>query len=293
VIDPNEASLKAAKERYEGFVGIANHPVRYSKTIEANGPGIHIVIIATNSNCRRAVLEQVLGCNKVKYFILEKYLFDKKPDYYVVEKLLAGSGATAWVNCSMRKMPFYAQVKDHFRGQTIDYSVTGSQYGLVTNLVHYIDHLAYLTDCVEYEVDTAYLEREPIASKRKGFLEFNGLFQAHFKNGSHGTFRCYPSGDLPVQIEIVSDEARCISREWDGKAWISQRADGWKWREVDAKVPYQSQMTTELVEEILRTGSCPLPSYEDSMKIHMPLLGGLLEHLNKHSVIQYDYYPFT
>ncbi len=293
VIDPSEASLKTAKERYEGFNGIANHPIKYSLTILKEDSEMEIVIVATNSNFRRAAVEQMLKMNKAKYFILEKYLFDKKADYLIVGELLKKSGSTAWVNCSMRKMPFYNKIKEYFNGKAIHYTVTGSQYGLVTNLVHFIDHISYLTGSSEYEADAKYLDPEPIPSKRKGFLEFNGIFQAHFKNGSHGMFRCYPSGELPMQVEIFSEDTRLISREWEGKVWVSRRANKWVWEEIEAKIPYQSQMTTELVEELIEKGTCPLAPYEESAKLHLLILDSLLMHLNKYSEKKYDYYPFT
>jgi hypothetical protein len=43
---------------------------------------------------------------------------------------------------------------------------------------------------------------------------------------------------------------------------------------------YQSQLTGSLVEEIMSSGSCKLPSYKESAHLHKPLLSAYLNHYN-------------
>ena len=294
VIDPNPQSLKIARERYDASAGGGGeHILTLQQEMTAVEGTVDLAIIATNSNIRKEALEKLLKNNKVKYIILEKLLFDKYEDYDHAGQLLDQSGAAVWVNCSMRQMPFYRNMKAATSGKAIIYRVTGSQYGLVTNAIHYIDHLAYLTDCTDYEVDISGLDPKPIASKRPGFLELNGNLQVRFANGSHGTFFCLPDGNMPAQVEIYTSDFRCISRESEGKAWLSDKNNDWQWREVEARVPYQSQMTKDLVEEIISAGTCPLVQYQESKKLHLILLEALKSHLNKYGNEKYDHYPFT
>jgi predicted dehydrogenase len=294
VIDPNPESLKTAQSRYDSIESTEiQHEIAYSNSIPKAGDEVDLAIIATNSDVRSQVIKTLLKSKKVNYLILEKLLFNKKKDYGEIQKLLNSVNCTAWVNCSMRKIPFYRKIKEYFDNGPILYMVTGSRYGLVTNLIHYVDHMAYLLKSEDFSVHTAGLDPSPIESKRAGFLELNGTCTVRFSDGSQGVFLCYPSGNLPVQVEIQSDKARCISREWQGKAWISRVDADWDWEEVDAAIPFQSQMTTELVEEILSDGSCPLVTYERSMRIHVTLLEGLLKFLKKESGFRFDHYPFT
>lgn len=292
VVDPFEASLNIARERYDAVSTTIGHTAVFTTDIATIGNEFDIVIVPTNSNVRRKVIEELLSRAKVKYLILEKLLFQKREDYDTVEALLEEHGCKAWVNCSMRTMPFYHDMKA-MGGSPLIYVVTGSQYGLITNAIHYIDHIAYLTGCYDFELITSGLDPKPIPSKRPGFLELNGTLGARFKDGSFGIFTCFPDGTTPIHVEIHSMRGRCISRENEKKAWVAEAGKNWTWEEVIADIPFQSQMTTRVVETILQTGECALVPYKESVKLHITLLDGLLSFLNTQGEQQFDLYPFT
>lgn len=293
VVDTSEESLKMAEERYQAAAGSGNHQLRYVKTLGETPQTFDLAIIATTSNYRREVVEKLLNTCSVKCMILEKILFQRYEDYQKVEQLLEKSNCQAWVNCSMRAMTFYAELTKKITSGPLTYLVTGSQYGLITNIIHYIDHIAYLTGCYDYEVMTGALDPKPVPSKRPGFLELNGTLAVHFKDGSHGTFTCFPDRETPFLVEIHSKEYRCIVRENERKAWESSQKNNWHWQEVSAEIPFQSQMTATLTENILKNGSCPLIPYKKAAQLHLTLLEGLRTFLNDSSDKKYDYYPFT
>ncbi len=292
VVDPSPDSLSLSKERYEGLPEIHNHEINYCATIPPFKK-VDLAIIASNSDTRRSIIEGLLSGSQVDYMVLEKILFNKKEDYLVVAGLLRENKVKAWVDCSMRTMPFYHGINSYFGSEPFVYTVTGSQYGLVTNSIHYIDHMAFLSGCLDYELDTSMLDLPAVPSKRKGFLELNGTLSVKFSHGCQGSFTCFADGSLPVMLEIMSPKARIVSREWEGKAWVSEAKENWAWKEIEAKIPYQSQMTAMVVEAIFRDGSSHLVEYSDSMKLHIPLLERLKDHLNRNSRIKYDHYPFT
>ena len=192
-------------------------------------------------------------------------------------------------------MPFYAGLKKEFNKQNITYILHGNQSGLATDLIHHLDYIAYLTGSKEFTLDTHLLDRKIKESKRKGYLEVTGILTAEFKNGSIGFFRCDNSRqDLvsPKIIEILSEGKRYIIKESEGKALVSGAPD-WQWQEIEALLPYQSQLTTTLVENLLTAGKCDLPTYEESSKYHLQSLEPLLKFLNKFSRKKFSYYPFT
>lgn len=293
VIDPSEASLKTARERYEGIPGVQTHTVQYLTEVPRSFGTADIAIIPSNADARRTIVETLLGRGTVRAMVLEKLLFDRKDDYAAVRDLLDRHGVRSWVNCSMRTMPFYAGLRPLFQGRAFTYTVTGSQFGLITNAIHYLDHMAYLSGGLRFTLDTSLLHLPPIESKRKGFLELTGTLIARFENGCTGVLTCLPAGDLPVMIEIVSAETRLLSREWERKAWIARSGDKWAWQEMDAPIPYQSQMTAQVVADILGTGACSLVPYEDSMQLHLQLLEPLRVLLNAQRGAEQDRYPFT
>lgn len=293
VFDPSSDSLAIAKDRYES-INNSNcvHSVEYHSTLEFSDQ-IDIAIIATNSNVRKDVVLKLLNKTKISFLILEKLLFQKKEDYFEIEKAILINECMAWVNCSMRSMPFYYNLKNEITSKKVIYSVTGSNFGLVTNLIHYIDHIVFLTGCSNFSVQTDFLEKTIISSKRKGFLELNGVAIVNFENASLGIFSSYNSGTSPAVVQIETVDFRCISKETLGKVWLSKAANHWQWEEVNFPIPFQSQMTTTIVEELLTIGTCKLVSYSESMHSHLQLLEPLLKFVNENIDDKIDYYPFT
>lgn len=292
IVDPSSRSLEIAKERYNQINSPINHKIIFLKDLNKISKKIDLAIIATSSNIRREVVEKLLRISDVQYLILEKILFQKRKDYFGIEKLLKQKKVTGWVNFSMRTMPFYNQLKDKLQGR-VQMNVSGSQYGLITNAIHFIDYIAFLTNCYDFKVITDGLNRKVVESKRVGFSELNGTLFVTFQDGSTGCFTCLPNGEAPFMIEVSSSNYRCISKESERKAWISFSKNDWQWDEIQTNIPFQSDMTNLVVEEILEKGSCQLTSYSEASKIHLQFLESLLNFLNESSSQKYDYYPFT
>ncbi len=291
VVDPSVESLGVAKERYDQVQSLTKHKISFFKSINNISKRMDLAIIATSSNVRRKVLENLLSKSSAKYLILEKILFQKDKDYFDMEKLFKNRGTKTWVNFSMRTMPFYSDLKGKVKGK-VQMIVSGSQYGLITNAIHFVDYIAYLTNCYEFTLHSTALDPEPIGSKRKGFLELNGTLNVYFPDGSSGSFVCYHKGNTPFLIELFSENFRCISKESEKKAWISRLENEWRWTETDIDIPYQSDMTNIVVEDILKTGKCLLTPYDKAVKLHLQLLESLLKFLNS-SGKKFSLYPFT
>jgi predicted dehydrogenase len=291
VIDPSDASLRVAQERYESVPSGQTHQISFSTSFDRTDT-TDIAIVATNSDVRRTALESLFDASKTKLLVIEKLLFNQRADFAVVENKLAETGAKAWVNCPMRVMPVYEKIRANIAAAPLSYRVTGSQFGLVTNAIHYIDHVAHFCGCSEFELDTSGLDRNPIPSKRQGFLELNGTLVARFADGSRCEITCYPTGTAPVVVEIFNEKNRYVVRESEGKLWYAGESSKWAWLEQTAPIPYQSQITTEVIESLLSTGDCGLTPYATSARIHLQLLDPLLELVRSQSP-ETTGYPFT
>lgn len=294
VVDPSSDSLKLAKSRYEEVqIPQIKHQVTYLEDLENIVSPIDVAIIATNSHIRSLVTKKLFDKTFVKYIIFEKILFDKYEQYGEMKKLLSEKKIKAWVNCSRRTMSFYRNLKDAVKGQKIQYTVSGSQWGLASNTIHLIDHMALLTNCYDFTIDTTYLNPNLIESKRKGFLELTGTLILHFKDDSFGSFTCYPTGDAPQIMQVFSEKFRCLTLETEGKSYISKPDSNWTWALETTSMLYQSKMTNQVVSSLLNFGSCDLTSFELSSRLHVALLEPLLKFINQNSKKKYDSYPFT
>jgi predicted dehydrogenase len=295
VVDPDAGSLKVAKERFDQCGETVNvRKVDFLDSIDLLSESLDLVIVATGAKARRAVVEELLARKKVRYLILEKFLFQKSDDLQQIRTLLASAGVKTWVNCPFRMVPFYQELRAKFiNSARLDYNVSGSLIGIGCNAIHYLDMLAYFTGQTEFELDNNLLDKAIIPSKRPGFIEFTGTLHGISSKGSRFALTSFDHGTAPVVISIVSESLRCLIRENEAKCWLSAESTDWAWQEIDFAIPYQSQLTHLAAQKILDTGNCDLTTYEESSRLHGQLLKIFSEHLLENSVLEDGACPIT
>lgn len=295
IVDPNYKSLKRARERFLEIQKNENvQKVEYLKNIVDLSNNLELVIIATTSDVRRKVIEKLLLQKKVHYLILEKVLFQRIEDFAIVNNLLEQNNVKAWVNCPFRTIYFYKQLRAKFKNaKRVDYRVSSSNLGIGCNSIHYLDLFTFLTGQTIFTLFSDQLDSKIIMSKRPGFLEFTGTLYGISSRGCNIAVTSYLKGNAPLIISINSELVNCLIREDEGKAWISEKANNWMWEEVSFTIPYQSQITNLVVQEILDTGKCDLTNYEESWNIHIPFLKSLIFHLQKQKMEDINSCPIT
>lgn len=294
VIDPTDNSLIIAKKRYNSMKkGKFNHTINYLNKIDVMDEIVDLGIIATNSNVRKSVTEQLLEKNIVKNLILEKILFQNPEDYKKIKNLIEKSSCNTWVNCPRRLFPIYKHIKEEFKNKIVYFKISGSNFGLMSNLIHFIDIMSFILDCTDFIIDPSHLIKKFIPSKRKGYLELNGLIQVHFKNGSHGILHCIPSGNLPLIHEIYTDSKRYIIKETEGKAWYFDINNEPKWQEMESKFLFQSQLTSKVVEDLFKKKKCGLTPFNESMTLHLSTFNPILQFIKDTLNPNLKIYPFS
>lgn len=291
VVDPSPASLEVARQRFEALIGVTKHSICFDTVVEPS-ESVDLAIVATNANTRHEAALALLRASQVRFMVLEKLLFDQSAPYDSFVKELASTGTQAWVNCPMRVMAPYESIRQQLGGRPINYRVEGSQFGLVTNAIHYLDHVVHLTGCSEFTIDCADLDAQTIPSKRAGFLELTGRLFARFADGSRCEIVCHAEGNAPVLVEISTPAARWLVRESESKLWASAADTNWAWSEQPARIPYQSEMTAQVVRDLLAYGSCGLTPITQSISTHKALLEPLRDWLRTGNPTL-DHFPFT
>lgn len=295
IVDPNYKSLERARER---FLQVQENKyvqkVEYLKNIKDLSNNLELVIIATSSDVRREVIEKLLLQKKVRYVILEKVLFQKIKDFAVVNDLLMRNNVKIWVNCPRRMNDFYKKLKSKFKEvKRVDYRVSSSNMGIGCNSIHFLDLFVFLTGQINFVLFSDQLDSNIIMSKRPGFIEFTGTLYGTSSRGSNIAITSYLKGNAPLIISINSEVISCLIREGEGKAWISEKTNNWIWEEISFTMPYQSQLTNLVVQDILDTGNCDLTKYEESWDIHIPLLKSLIFYLQKQKMEEIDLCSIT
>lgn len=294
VVEPFETSREVAKTRFEEIP--TNDKVRSIKYLENIGQlteNIDLVIVATNANVRFMVVEELLSTKKVKNLVLEKVLFQKIDEYIKTKELLQKSHTKCWVNHPRRMYPFYQDLKEKLKkSNSFNFSVSGGDWGLACNGLHFLDLMSYLSNSNNFELNTNFLNKEIKETKRKNFIELTGNLIGKTFNSSFNI----NSFDIksPMQFSITSNTLNAVIDESNG--WIRIKSINTDWKEEikNEKIVYfQSELTNIILDDILNKGMSPLPKYEESMKVHLIFLENLLAFVNNNSNKKFEYCPIT
>ena len=281
VVDPSKDSLDIAKKRWEEM---KENPLVKSLSFHENisdlNPDLDVVIVATSSKPRCTIVKQLLAKCRVSYMILEKVLFPQLSDYDEVQRLIADKNIKVWVNCGRRNTSFYKKMHDLFKSEkNITMNVSGDNWGLGCNTIHYLDTYAFITDQKIFTFDTENLDKNCISSKRGGDIEFTGSLRFKSPKGEL-MLTSYNQELAPSIITIQSENLFALINETEKFANVLTR-HGWQWKKFDMDIKYQSQLTQNLVKELILTGECGLPTYEESSALHKVMLSGFLYHYNR------------
>lgn len=278
VVDPVIDSLNLARERFDENVNNFNGNVSFHTNIEELVPEIDVAIIATNSRVRRKVIINLVKVTKVKYLILEKILFTKLEDYTDISAILNENGIKAWVNCGRRVFSYYNQLKQNLT-LPFTFSVSGNSWGLGCNGIHFLDLFSFLSNTKNVLIKSTLLDNIIHESKRAGYIEFTGTIAGSADKNSF-TLTSFDAKASGVIIEINSSNARYIIEEGaTSKVKYALQENDWLWQEELFEIPFQSQLTNFVVEDILQTGDCKLTKYVDSSDLHQVYLSNFISFL--------------
>lgn len=283
-VEPDPGSRQRAMDRFEdalpegGFAG----DIQFFEAVDSLDESIDLAIIATNSRERFQALERLLQHSRVKYLILEKFLFLRPEDYGNTERILREEKVTAWVNCPRRIFPFYSELKGNIPSQgSLTMTVSGSHLNLASNGIHFLDLFSFFRDTCEFDYDGSRIERRIFPSKRPGYVEFYGALDIG-NSGNRLSIISWPEGDAPVSVWIDCPGVRTVIQETRNPcAFKGEATSGWNFEKKAFEFPLQSSMTSRIAEEIFRDGECGLTPFEISDKLHRGFLRCIAEIYNE------------
>jgi hypothetical protein len=282
VVEPFESSRVIAEERYNQIKNRSKvEKIEFYDSIDKLSNDIDLAIVATSSDVRSKVIRELLSKKNVDNLVLEKVLFQTIEDYASIEQLLDKTNTRCWVNHPRRMFPVYKQLKQELQSANqISYNFQGGNWGLACNSLHFIDHLSYFADSTKLTLDGRFLDNKIYDSKRKGFIEFNGLLSGKVANH---TLSLYSNpAATPSIFSIVSDILIANIDEAKGILVISKKENNWEEEIRKEKIVYfQSELSSILIEDILISNKCLLPTFKEAMELHVPYIQCLLKKMDK------------
>lgn len=291
IVDNSEQSLQIARERYEQ---VEPNPkiesIEYLTAIDSLSQDLDLVIIATGSKPRAAIISELLAKKAVKNLILEKVLFPTLNQYEQVQALLQTHGLLdhTWINCTRRTFEGYKKLKAELAGaKEINYTKSGTDWGLGCNAIHFIDHYAFLSGDTELPLfDVTQLDPIVHSSKRAGYVEFTGTIKATTSKGNQIAITS-ASTETPNKLVLIADGVRYDIDE----ATDQITRNGQLWGKIGMK--FQSGLTGIVTEDILLRQHSDLTPYLESTNYHLALLKPLIQFYNQLTGKNEDNCPIT
>ena len=274
VMDSSNESLQVSRERYEAISAVGEKTINSATSIQELPTELDLVIIATGSKPRAAIVKSLLEQSSVRYLVLEKVLFPVLDEYKEIANLLKAKQVRCWVNCPRRMYGMYKQIKETIDTTKPVYMTNADEnWGLCCNAIHMIDIFMYLTGEDSYTVDTNGLNNAIEDSKRGGYIEMTGMLKVKTPKGNELTLISENNftGEKNFLIEN-GDDLYTIS---EGEGYILHG------KKYDYAMPYQSQLTGLLADELLKTGGCSLTPYFFSASYHKPFIEAMLSKYNE------------
>ena len=229
---------------------------------------LDLAIISTDSKNRLELLGHIQNEIAVKHWLIEKLLASNLKELAAYENLIFTDNV--WVNIPRRRMQCWKFIKEEIeKSDIVHVKISGSNWGLVTNSIHFINLFEWFSSVNLTEINLLNLPHRWYPSKRKGYLEVDGAFECNFAN----IFR----------IELVQN-IEC-SEFFEIEIFTGRGLYKINMENRDIVFTYPNSSSRALKEDLIRetSGSIAqdilieskdinLPTLEDSLRVHEILI---------------------
>jgi len=269
IVDPFEASRRAVEDFIASSAPDLLPAIFVHDSIDKLPRNLELVVVATTANQRLEVIEKLTRFIQVRHLILEKFLFNDSDHYAQAAALIAKHGITAWVNTPRRHFGVYRDMLTRSRGdRLLQFTVDGGEWGLCCNSVHFIDLVQFLTGETELFSLQTHFDDDVMESKRSGYVELTGEISGQV-GSTRFTVRSVRGSSKPISIALHYEKKTVFIAESTGMLW--EIGEGPVVTE-SFRIPYQSEMTGIIADQLLTTSGCDLTPYADSAAAHLSLL---------------------
>ncbi len=293
VLDPSPESQKVAKLRAEEIVH--PHAIHYMIGWEKLPYYFDIAIIATNANIREEIVIQLLTNHQIRYLIHEKVLFQNLEAFKIIGDLIEKKKVSTWVNHPRRLFDSYIKLKQKLNVDSAKvYQISGGNWGLGCNGLHFIDLILFLSGSILLSLDAEWIDAEVLESKRKGFVEFTGTIKGRLQDGSIFFITSLHGQPSAITLTVFDANDRYFVQEGGTPKIYNMTVDHeFKLEENSFTIEYQSSLTTTVIDQLLKTGICGLPTFMEATSPHKLFISALIDKYNSITGNTTKYLPIT
>lgn len=231
--------------------------------------GLEIVIIATLADVRYKYFFDTIKL-KPKYILLEKVVFQSNTDFVKAKEIIAQGKTKVYGNLPNRYFRNYTILKSK-KHQIQSMRVTGPDFGLLCNAIHYIDLFQFLTGSLEIIAENSF-GFTPLKNKRGDqFLESEGTLRFKTQDDIFleiiSDSRVY--NDVVVEIDTDKGVYRFNETSLRGSKLNKKGSD-----EIKLDLIYSSILTAQVFLD-MENSCCHLPTLEELSFTHTALFDAI------------------
>ncbi len=285
VVDPSPAALELGRERLlEVSERSPSTTVRWLSSLQEATAGGDLCVDATLARGRCQRVREVAEGLGYQAFLLEKVVSQSVREMENLAEFFREKGLRAWVNCKGRAHRFHLRAKKRVDpSDPVIFTVVGGNHGLATNGIHAADLFMFYDGTRSIESAGSRIDPVLHPSKRGAdVFDLSGTLNGYTEKGSLFSLTYAPDHQYYEHFSIATRRYRCFVDQLKGWAIESDANSGWAWREVPFDGPILvSEMTTVFAADILASGSCALPTFQESLVAHRFVLNELQPHFNR------------
>lgn len=281
VVEPSKSSRDLSISRIsETTYSASEKQISFYESLsELPSTDFKICILSTSANERLPIVCDLISCHKFEYMILEKVAFQSGHDFKRAITILEGK-TKAFVNCPRRLDPLYKFIKSYIVApDKISLHVSGKNWGLGSNTVHFLDLWHFLSEIKAYSSDLSGLEKKLYPSKRNNYIDIHGKMIFSSADSSL-SLESKKSIENEASLEIIiNDGSRIITIDQVNQQ-VSIYEDDIEIDSISFPQMPVSLSTKYVVEDIIKNGNCELPSLSETHLINLDFLNSLLIFCN-------------
>lgn len=263
IVEPCKESYDAAIEALKEEISISSSSIRRESSADLSGI-FQLAIISTTAEKRSKIINQITQVCKVEHWIVEKIIACSSAQ--IEDICFDTASSKVWVNTPRRLTSLYQTLKANLNGTRIEFSLQDKKFAIGCNTIHFLDVVAWLSgETIEYvEVINA---SSWFDAKREGYKEFDARVIAKFSSGS----------TLSIDNTLKSKEKELKLKTGSDSIIIHEEKGFYKNDTFfECRVEYQSELSTKLVDDILKFGTCNLPTLRESAAQHYSFFKSIL-----------------
>ena len=262
VVEPSDENFSAGLNR----INFKPSDVTRYLTLDEIKTSFDIAIVATSSAPRYDVVKALIA-KGIKTLLLEKVVFQSLKQFDEIINLLQSNNAKAYCNFANRYFQNYIQLKNNIGSGKVNMNVTGGEFGLASNALHYLDLFEYLTDS-KMKITNSSLHISDKENKRGiQYRELHGsLSGGNHKGDVFSITSDISNSKMPV-IMISADDPVFV---FDQNTQKEIRTVNGKTSETEFQIIPTSVLTYPIVTDIL-AGKTHLTTVQETRNVHQEI----------------------